>query len=111
MSNQVEAKSPGAAKGRMVKIIVFLALLLVIFWKISIISVGYGSSGHIGIVWKEERLSDLRILDSDRAACVRQGATSFVIGFCSGHLATILQHNRIFTLPYMGWFASLTGGR
>ncbi len=91
-------------------ILVIFLLAGVFIWKISIISVGTRTAGHTAVVWKEERLMDLRPFDSDRAACERKGVEGMVRNFCRGNLASHLENHRVIALPYMEWYARLTGG-
>lgn len=96
--------------GKWVALAMAVLLAVVFVWKFSILSVGTRSAGHIAVVWKGEGLADLRPFDSDHAACERKGARGLVRTFCKGSLAGNLENHRVVALPYMEWYARLTGG-
>ena len=96
-------------QGRNAALVTIAILATIAAFKISVVSVGNSSAGHTAIIWKDEGTSSLRLFDSAKAACQRQGQSSYL---CEGALALAIQGRslRLVKLPYIGAYASLVGG-
>lgn len=116
MEDDAQIESPtvqGANSNRVVGKItwaVFGIFAAVAFFKVSVVSIGDRTAGHVAIIWKDDGTSSLRVFDSAKAACERTGYPGYL---CEGRLAIVIQDRnlRLVRLPYLRLFSKLVGGR